>query len=235
MAASSVRPKAVYTGRPLPSRGSSGVSSPRSPVLSVDSDCSASIPPHFIAFAWRYLASYRLRVHPSGTPRVIGPRPFLLRGPHRISRKERISPPRFLGNPFVCMPCSLTPVDTQTRPHSVHTLSPSALSKASAPHCGFRGSITRPAHPLCTLRSGGRPRTTQHSVPVAGQPYRFGTCTRRVAMKGFQSFRSSILLSQALPGAPKAPHAAAQAPCGGRQWTAPISKRWGSVASRNAG
>ncbi len=34
----------------------------------------------------------------------------------------------------------------------------------------FRGSITRPTGSLCTLRSRGRPRTTQHSVPAGGQP-----------------------------------------------------------------
>ena len=36
--------------------------------------------------------------------------------------------------------------------------------------CPFRGSITRPARSLCTLRSRGRPRTTQHSIPAGGQP-----------------------------------------------------------------
>jgi len=34
----------------------------------------------------------------------------------------------------------------------------------------FRGSITRLTHSLCTLRSRGHPRTTQHSVPAGGQP-----------------------------------------------------------------
>src|SRR4051794_8104342 len=33
----------------------------------------------------------------------------------------------------------------------------------------FRGSITRPAHWLSTLRSPGRPGTTQDSLPAAGQ------------------------------------------------------------------
>jgi len=136
--------------------------------------------------------------------RVADPGPFVTRRPRRLLRKERMSPPRFLGDPFVYMPCSSTPVGRSDPTHSVRTLLPSALMTASAPHCVFRGSITRPAHPLCTLRRRGRPQPTQHSVPVAGQPYRFGTCTRRVTMKSFSRFvpRYSLLLSQALPGAP---------------------------------
>ena len=39
----------------------------------------------------------------------------------------------------------------------------------------FRGSITRPARSLCTLRSRGCPRTTQHSVPAGRQPLPGGT------------------------------------------------------------
>ena len=34
--------------------------------------------------------------------------------------------------------------------------------------CPFRGSSTRPAHSLCTLRSRGRPRTKQHSILADG-------------------------------------------------------------------
>ena len=34
----------------------------------------------------------------------------------------------------------------------------------------FRGSFTQLTHSLCTLRSTGRPVTTQHSVPAGGQP-----------------------------------------------------------------
>ena len=146
MSASSVPPKAVYTGRPLPSRGSSGVSSPRSSVLSADSDCSSALPPHFVAFAWRYLASCRLRAHPSGTPRVVDPGPFVRRRPHRLSRKERMSPPRFLDDPFVYMPCSLTPVGSTDPTHSARTLLSSAFPNTSTPHF----QLSRLCHTACT-------------------------------------------------------------------------------------
>src|SRR2546422_1019059 len=35
----------------------------------------------------------------------------------------------------------------------------------------FRGSITRPARSLCTLRSVDCSTTTQHTVPAGGQPW----------------------------------------------------------------
>ena len=51
----------------------------------------------------------------------------------------------------------------------------------------FRGSITRPAHSLSTLRRVGYPTATQDSLPAAGQPYRAGLVTRWVPTKGFRS------------------------------------------------
>jgi len=53
---------------------------------------------------------------------------------------------------------------------------PSADDTASAPTISqFRGSITRPASSLSTLRSGGYPSATQDSLPGGGQPYPGGT------------------------------------------------------------
>ena len=50
----------------------------------------------------------------------------------------------------------------------------------------FRGSITRPMISLCTLRSRGRPRATQHSLPTGVvSPWSGGTCTRWARMLGF--------------------------------------------------
>lgn len=49
----------------------------------------------------------------------------------------------------------------------------------------FRGSITRPACSLSTLRSRGYPRTTQDSVPAAGQLYRRSLVTPWVPSQGF--------------------------------------------------
>ena len=62
---------------------------------------------------------------------------------------------------------------------AAQTLLPSTLKTVSASDSySFRGSITRPSDPLCTLRSQGRPCTTQHSVPAGCQPLpgRFNPC-----------------------------------------------------------
>ena len=69
------------------------------------------------------------------------------------------------------MPRSSTPADPTTLATAGRAMLPSAQKTASAPRSvPFRGSITRPAHSLCTLRSRGRPRTTQHSVPAGAYP-----------------------------------------------------------------
>ena len=60
--------------------------------------------------------------------------------------------------------------------HSALAMLPSASDTASAPTISeFRGSITRPASSLSTLRSGGYPNATQDSLPGGGQPYPGGT------------------------------------------------------------
>ena len=105
---------------------------------------------------------------PPAGPRADGPGRLLARRPHRVTNKERMSPPRFLGDP--CIHALLSdPGGVAASGHSIQSLLPSAIPKTSAPHGQFRGSITRPARSLCTLRRRGRPRTTQHSVPVDGQ------------------------------------------------------------------
>ena len=49
----------------------------------------------------------------------------------------------------------------------------------------FRGSITRPTDPLCTLRSLGYPRTTQHSVSAASTLCRVELFTYWVPQRSF--------------------------------------------------
>ena len=60
----------------------------------------------------------------------------------------------------------------------------------------FRGSITRPTRWLSTLRSRGRPRATQDSLPVGDQPSPGGVEYPRDSIEGFR-FRSFVLLLQA--------------------------------------
>jgi len=102
-----------------------------------------------------------------------------------------------------CMPCSSTPADRSHPASPMRAMLPSAYITTSAPRLGFRGSITRPTGSLCTLRSRGRPRTTQHSVPAGGQPWPVRSCTCWVAKKVSALLVSlhGFLLHQALLGA----------------------------------
>jgi hypothetical protein len=84
------------------------------------------------------------------------------------------------------MPRSVTPADPTHFAMSVRSVWPSVQKTTSAPpSVSFRGSITRPTSPLCTLRSRGRPRTTQHSVPVGGYPLPGQDLHLRVLTEGF--------------------------------------------------
>ena len=56
----------------LPSPGSSGASSPASAVLSKRYDFLPPIPPHFVAFAWRYLSVHSFCSLPGGRVRRRG-------------------------------------------------------------------------------------------------------------------------------------------------------------------
>ena len=77
--------------------------------------------------------------------------------PHRVLRAESKGPPRFLVNPPLNMPCSQTPAEL---PHQATTVLPFRLPRIRQrrpPQRSFRGSITRPAQPLCTLHRTGCP------------------------------------------------------------------------------
>ena len=129
-------------------------------------------PRRFVAFARRChpdASSFAPWTHGRHAPRA---RTISSAAPvDRVSRMESTRPPRFLGNPPAYMPRSSTPADPTTLAMTGRAMLPSAQKTASAPRSvPFRGSITRPAHALCTLRSRGHPRTTQHSVPAGAYP-----------------------------------------------------------------
>ena len=99
------------------------------------------------------------------------PGPFLQRRPSTASPGWRARDlPGSWGTP-ADMPRSSTPADPTTLATAGRAMLPSAQKTASAPRSvSFRGSITRPAHALCTLRSRGHPLPTQHSVPAGAYP-----------------------------------------------------------------
>ena len=132
------------------------------------------------------------------------PAPLALRSARRFCLSTRTSgPPRFLGNPPVHAPL-LDPGRISAPGHSGRALllgeamMPSASVTASAPAaCVFRGSITRPAHLLSTLRSHGYP-----SPSLRPRKTRF----RLVALLGRAGFEPagflrevSVMLSRYMP------------------------------------
>ena len=124
-------------------------------------------------------------------------------GPSRLSRAETTRSPRFLESPHVCMPRSLTPASSSRQARLGVSTRPSVVLTTSA-LAGIisRGSITRPAHSLCTLRRADRSATTQHAVPAGGQPLPGGPGYPLGSIERFPRLRLPLfLLSQASPGA----------------------------------
>jgi len=71
----------------------------------------------------------------------------------------------------VCMPRSPTPASSSRQASCGVSTRPSVpLTTSALARIVCRGSITRPAHSLCTLRRADHSATTQHSVPAGGQP-----------------------------------------------------------------
>src|SRR5215471_6341320 len=111
-------------------------------------------------------------------------------------------PPRFLEDPVVNMPCSPTPVGP---PRSAATALRCCLppnGKRRPPRQILISGLNHTACPLAVYASQGG-LLHRHARLASGwlaSLVRAGVTTRWVLPKGF---RLSILLSQALPGAPK--------------------------------
>ena len=190
------------TRHPLPSTGSPGVSSPASPVQR--SAPTPDRPSRRAPFPSRRGTVRALDVR-SREQRARHPRAWAVPTgrPSRLSRTETIRSPRFLGSPPVCMPRSSTPASSSRPAFCGVSIRPSVFLTTSA-LAGIisRGSITRPAHSLCTLRSADHSATTQHSVPAGGQPLPGGTGYPLGSIERFPRSRLHLFpLSQASPGA----------------------------------
>jgi hypothetical protein len=186
MSPASFPPKAPTIRRPLPSTGSLRVGSPASSVLwSAPTPChpspqTSSPSPSDTASAPAYLLP-----SPEGCfPGRASGRDYRL-SHSGFHSAEVTGPPRFLEDPNACMPCSSTPAEPC---HSCCIMPGCCLPQVTQrrlPQRFFRGSITRPTDPLCTLRSLGCPRTTQHSVPAASTLCRVGLIAYRVPQRSF--------------------------------------------------
>jgi hypothetical protein len=175
----------------LPFTGSSGASSPASTVLSRHYDSLPSIPPHFVAFVWRYLRVHSFVSLPGGRVRRRGPelvtrylRPGLHGGDDRTSQGP--------GEPRlpVCHVQS-TPAGLLAPDRYGAAARPPVSEQQRLPRKVFRRSIAWLSGSLSTLRRAGYPANAQDSLPAAGQALRDGLLTRRAPAKGFRVLTTS--------------------------------------------
>jgi len=200
------------TDASLPSTGSSGASSPASAVLSRRYDLLPPVPPHFVAFAWRYLTRPLVLFAPRRTSAP--PRPGVVNpvSPAGSSRRSRQDLPGSWGTPSVRSPCSVDAGRTAgTRPVRCRSAAP-GIRTARAPTKGLSALNSMAFGLAVTLRSAGHPRPTQDSLPAAGQALPDGLSTRRVPMSGFGVSTTSRPPLPSLPGAIGSTEASASLP-----------------------
>jgi hypothetical protein len=185
------------SGAPFPPRGPSGWF-PRFSGSMKHSDFLPPFPRRFVAFASRYrrraldfaLAGARRNAHGPG---------IVYRTPETGSSTETDRTSQVPGGPHYVHALLSDPGRTSALGHYRASVLPSAIHTASAPaKTIFRGSITRPAHSLSTLRRMDCSTATQDSLPV-GWPA-FSGWTRPTGSQRKVSDHL-LLLSQASPGA----------------------------------
>jgi len=85
--------------------------------------------------------------------------------PKPVFLTETTGPPRFLEDPAMNVPCSSTPAGPLRSATAAHWCCLPLFGRRRLPRLSaFRGSITRPAHSLSTLRRVGCPTATQDSL-----------------------------------------------------------------------
>ncbi len=105
----------------------------------------------------------------------------------RVSPRKRQDLPSSWGTRLSVCTCSGDAGRTaRTRPVHSAAAWPPVYEQRRLPRKVFRRSIAWLSDSLCTLRSAGYPRPTQHSLPAAGQALPDGLSTRMVPLKGFR-------------------------------------------------
>ena len=181
MFAPSVPPDVVSTDRPLPSRGSARIRSPRSTVLSADSDCSIAIAPHL----WPSLGTTSPSVlfAPIGRTHADRPGQLLTRCPRRVSGKERLSAPRFLGDPCVHALLSDPGGVSASGPYNADTVAFRCSEYVGSAGISYE-ALSHSLHAPCVRFAAGiapAPRNTRFRWMAS--PYRVRTFTCWVAKK----------------------------------------------------
>ena len=120
--------------------------------------------------------------------------------PNTGSSTETTGPPRFLEDPTVNVPRSSTPAESLRSATTARRCCLPPLQRRRPPQSvQFRGSITRPAHSLSTLRRVSCLTATQDSLPDGWPAFPGGSWLPAGSQRKVSGY--SILLSQASPGA----------------------------------
>ncbi len=180
MSPPSVPPHAPPPVGPFPPPGPFRSGSPASSVLPADSDprfrggrllASPPAPLRLLRSAGPPLAPPLRSPRDERTPR--GPGPFCAAPAPRLRRWRRRDLPG-LGDPCTHAPLPDPGGAPAPDPFGTGVGVFRSTDGVDPARIYFRGSITRPARSLCTLRSRGHPRTTQHSVPAGASLGRSG-------------------------------------------------------------
>ena len=181
VAGASFRTAAHDPIRRFPPPGPRGAGSPTSTVLSADSDFSTPVPPRFVLL--RLAVPPRALFAPAGVGRPRGRDCCLPQPSVPPSFGGDVETSQVPGRPLPACP-ALGPRRNRARPTvPARAVVPSALvtASASATYTTFVAQSRGLQGFLCTLRSRGRPRTTQHSVPAGRSPWPDRTSTCGVA------------------------------------------------------
>lgn len=179
----------------------------RFPALIATTSCSDFLPtvlPRFVSFVWQYRPVLDCSSLPGmSTPLLRAGVLWIVASPTTALTTESAGSPRFLVSPHTLMPCSLTPVGPPRQTIAALRCCLPLLPRRRLPRCLYFGA---PSHGLLAscvrfAESVSLPHATLGSGCWSALPdgvgYPLGTNVR------FQLPSSSILLTQALPGARK--------------------------------
>ena len=192
----SIPPAVSWPGASFPPRGPSG-RFPRLKGTIRRSESPPSLPPHFVAFVWRYPGRIRVSLPRPPDAKAVGLE-LVTRYLPPGSAEKMAGPPRFLGNPEVDVPCSSTPAGSRAPGHLGAATRPSVTLTTSAP-AGYSRLGAQWHGPLTgCLRFAARvapaPRKTRFRLPA--RLYRAGVDTPQGPNERFPRY-NRFLLSQA--------------------------------------
>ncbi len=172
----------------FPPSGPGGTRPPTSTVLSGRYDFLPPLPPHFVAFAWRYHRHASSSLRSARDVTADRPGVFWLRPPPQPRYPvETTGSPKFSGNPH-CPFAMFCDPGRPVRPRPVQDgrAAPASDTTKAPTSTPFRGSIAWPSSSLSTLRRVDHPTQRKTRFQVLVRLSWTGLLTRKVPSKGFR-------------------------------------------------